>query len=153
MPSLAMATDVEATVAMDVADTARGRLMPSLAMATDVEAMVAMDVADTARGRLMLSLRPMLLSSMEATTATLLPLLMQLPTLTPMAMLLLRHRWLLPLLEEGGRGRARLWPQRWLWWLRTWRIWLRQEGGRARLWLWSQGWLWRLRTWLRQEGG
>merc|ERR1712018_561034 len=94
--SLAMVTDVEATVAMDVADTARGRLMPNLAMATDVEATVAMDVADTARwrlspamvmvagavmeatdvamarGLLMLSLRPMLLSSMEATTATLL---------------------------------------------------------------------------------
>merc|ERR1712038_148716 len=106
-PSLAMATDVEATVAMDVADTARGRLMPSLAMAMDVEATVAMDVADTARGRLMLSLRPMLLSSMEATTATLLPSLMPLPTLTPMAMLLPTPSVATP---TSGRGRPRLSP-------------------------------------------
>merc|ERR1712079_431087 len=61
-PSLAMATDVEATVATDVAGTARGRLRPSLAMAMDVEAMVATDVADMARGRL----RPAMATVVEA---------------------------------------------------------------------------------------
>merc|ERR1712001_252920 len=60
-PSLVMATDVEATVAVatDVADTARGRLRPAMAMAVEAmvdAAMVATDVADTARGRPRLSL-------------------------------------------------------------------------------------------------
>merc|ERR1712038_1631313 len=65
--------------------------------------MVAMDVA-MARGRLMLSLRLMLLSSMEAITAMLLPSLM-LPTLTPMAMLLPTPSVATP---TFGRGRLRL---------------------------------------------
>merc|ERR1719500_1579323 len=54
-PSLAMATDVVAMVAvamvaMDVADTARGRLRPAMATAVEAmvdAAMVATDVADT----------------------------------------------------------------------------------------------------------
>merc|ERR1712038_1495628 len=99
-PSLAMATDVEATVAMDVADTARGRLSPAMVMVAGA-VMEATDVA-MARGLLMLSLRPMLLSSMEATTATLLPSLMPLPTLTPMAMLLPTPSVSTP---TSGRGR------------------------------------------------
>merc|ERR550539_2386284 len=70
-----MAMAVEATevaVAMDVADTARGRLRPPLrpAMAMAVEATVvavAMDVADTARGRL--RLRPAMVTAVEVTEA------------------------------------------------------------------------------------
>merc|ERR1712038_1256583 len=86
---------------------ARGRLSPAMAMAAGV-VMVAMDVA-TARGLLMQSLRPMLPSSMEATTATLppslmLPTLMPLPTLTPMAMLLPTPSVVTP---TSGRGRLR----------------------------------------------
>merc|ERR1712078_162413 len=94
-------------VATDVAATAmaRGRLSPAMAMAAGA-VMEAMDVA-MARGRL--TLRLMLPSSMEDTTATLLPslmlpTLMPPPTLTPMGMLLLTPSVATP---TSGRGRLR----------------------------------------------
>merc|ERR1712165_679144 len=87
----------------------RGRLRPSLAMATDVEATVAMDVADTARGKPRLSLRPTP-SSMEDTMATLLPSPMPaMPMLPPMPMALLPMPLptLLVATPTSGRGRLR----------------------------------------------
>merc|ERR1712078_402688 len=51
------------TLLVATPNSGRGRLRPSLAMATDVEAMVATDVAGTARGRL----RPVMATDVEAT--------------------------------------------------------------------------------------
>merc|ERR1719229_782508 len=87
----------------------RGRLRPSLAMATDVEDTVATDVADMARGRPRLSPRPTP-SSMEDTMATLLPSptpAMLMPPPTPMALLPMPLPTLLVPTPTSGRGRLR----------------------------------------------